>query len=195
MGAADPGAVLVRRAVVEDAEAIAVLQDIANEGHLAAHDWAEAGRDWRDVGAAIIASNATEMGVAATIVAERDGAVVGMLNYADNDDTVDAPDDAASRPFLALRARLAPCLYLRAIAVPETERGSGVGGKLLDVALAAARAAGQAVGVIVHEGNAGLIGHYERRGFARVATEPVIAHHSYPEGSLLIGLRLQGTTP
>ena len=193
-GALDPGAgaVLVRRATANDAEAIAVLQDLANEGHLSAYDWAWEGRDWRRVGAERIAANDTEMGLAWTIVAERGGAVVGMLNYAE-DAATNAPDDVMSRPFIALRERLSPCLYLRAMAVLEGERGGGVGRRLLDVALAAARAdAGRAVGVIVHEHNASLIGHYERRGFGRVATEPVVAHHAYPKGSLLIGLRLEG---
>ena len=189
-------AVLVRRATVADAEAVAVLQDQANGGHLAARDWAEPGRDWRHVGAEAVASNATEMGVASTIVAERGGAVVGMLNYANADATskLDGAEDEVARPFLILREKLAPCLYLRAMAVLEGERGGGVGKRLLDVALAAARAERRAVGAIVHEANAALIGHYERRGFARVATEPVRAHHAYAAGSLLIGLRLTGGT-
>ena len=187
------GAVLVRRATANDAETVAVLQDAANEGHLSAYDWAREEHDWRHVGAELIAANDTEMGVAWTIVAERGGEVVGMLNYAE-DVPRDAPDDAISRPFLALRERLAPCLYLRAMAVLEGERGTGVGRRLLDVALAAARTGtGRAVGVIVHEHNVALLGHYERRGFGRVATEPVVLHHSYPRGSCLIALRLDGT--
>ena len=192
VGPPDAPAIHVRRAVEDDAEAIAVLQDMANEGHLSAYDWSWTGRDWRRVGAELIASDRTEMGVSRTIVAERGGAVVGMLNYALNAAT-NAPDDVMSRPFLRLRERLAPCLYLRALAVLETERGSGVGRRLLDVGLVAARAvSGGTVGVIVHEGNRALIGHYERRGFRRIASEPVFAHHAYPRGSRLLALRLEG---
>ena len=186
---APPDAVLVRRAMTGDAEAVAVLQDVANEGHLSTHDWSRPGADWRRIGAAAVASNDTEMGLARTIVAERGGAVVGMLNYADGD-VGDASDDDVSRPFLRLRARLVPCLYLRAMAVVPSERGRGVAGRLLGVAIAAARAEARAVGVIVHDANERLIARYERLGFVRVASEAVESHHSYPPGSSLIGLRL-----
>ena len=183
-------AILVRRAKPADAEAIAVLQDIANRGHLSARDWQREGRDWRTVGSELIASDRTEMGVAYTIVAERDGAVVGMLNYA-ADAVPSAPDTPVSRPFHELRARLQPCLYLRSMAVLPNERRAGVASRLLDVAMAAAVVASKgAVGVIVHETNVDLLRHYRRRRFVQVASAPVIDHHAYAPGSTLLALRL-----
>ena len=185
-------AVLVRRAVPDDADAIAVLQDIANKGHLSAHDWRADDRDWRSVGAELVASNRTEMGIANTIVAERNGAVVGMLNYAPDANAV-AVENEVFRPFIRLRELLHPCLYLRAMAVLPNERRSGIAGRLLDVAMAAAAAMDdKAVGVIVHESNAGLLRHYTKRGFARIGAEPVLRHHAYPVGSMLIALRRRG---
>ena len=179
----------VRRATADDAEAIAVLQDMANEGHLSAHDWRVRGRDWRSVGAEIIASDRTEMGIGHTIVAERDGTVVGMLNYAPSDPP-DLAVDETSSPFIRLRAVLHPCLYLRSMAVMPNARGDGIAGRLLDVATVAASATSQhAIGVVVHESNAALLRHYERRGFQRAGTEAVLAHHSYPVGSTLLALR------
>ena len=185
-------AVLVRRAAIEDAETIAVLQDIANDGHLSTRDWAAPDREWHDVGADVIASGMTEMGIGNTIVAERDGVVIAMLNYA-TDAAADAPVDDVSRPFVQLRQRLAPCLYLRAMAVLPAARGTGVAKRLLDVALAAARIGEtRAVGVIVHDGNERLLAHYKQRGFEVVATERVVSHASYPAGSSLYALRLNG---
>ena len=181
--------VIVRRAVADDAMAIAELQDIANEGQLSHGAWHRADRDWRDVGAEQIAGGRTEMAIAATVVATLAGEVVGMLNFAANDAPPDVSDEVG-RPFVALRRALGPCLYLRAMAVRADQRGRGIASQLLDVAAGAARHAdASAIGVIVHEKNGTLLDHYKRRGFTEVAREPILRHVAYAPGSMLVALR------
>ena len=180
---------LVRRAEPRDAVAVAELQDLANAGQLSATLWRVGGRDWREVGAEQITGGTTEMALALTIVAEVSGAIAGMLNFAANE-TPPLADDPVGRPFAALRRALGPGLYLRAMAVRPEHRGRGIARELLDVAARAARTVeAPTMGVIVHESNARLVAHYAARGFREIAREPVVAHHAYPVGSALIGLR------
>ena len=177
-----------RRADADDARAIATLQDMANEGQMRAI-WSRDGRDWREIGAAEIASNATEMGVASTIVATLGGEVVGFLNFATNN-VPPQVDDPLGAPFAALRRALGPCLYLRAMAVGPGHRGRGIAARLLDIAEGAAAALGErALGVIVHEDNRALLDHYRRRGFEGIARKRVREHVAYPVGSELVALR------
>ena len=184
-----PGPVVIRRAEPDDAVAIAELQDAANEGQLSKGVWGCEATDWRAVGARQIRKGRTEMALAATLVASTGDGVVGMLNYAANDAPPDL-DDPVSAPFVSLRGALGPCLYLRALAVRPSFGGRGIATRLLDVAtIAADRVASGVIGVIVHESNGRLIGHYAGRGFAEVAREPVRSHVAYPPGSMLLALR------
>ena len=177
-----------RRAEPCDARAIAILQDVANDGQMRIA-WLQEGLDWRDVGAEQILSGQTEMALPNTMVATIGDEIVGFLNYASNDEPPVLTDPVGA-PFAALRRRLGPCLYLRAMAVDENYRGRGIASRLLDIAEQAAMALGAgSLGVIVQEGNRDLLTHYQRRGFAEVAREPVREHVAYPIGSDLIALR------
>ena len=179
-----------RPAVRDDALALAEFQDEANEGHLRATTWNRLGEDWREVGAATIAGEVSEMSWRRTIVAYDADTVVGMLNYADNDEITQSPDPVAA-PFVRLRQSLGSGLYLRAMAVRASHRGKGIAATLLDVAAAAAWENGSAmIGVIVHETNERLAAHYRSRGFVEVERARVLRHHSYPVGSDLVALRL-----
>ena len=180
----------LRAATIEDALALAELQDEANAGHLRARVWSRPGTDWREVGAEEIADEASEMSWRRTVVALLDSEIVGMLNYADNE-TVPNVTDVVGAPFVSLRRKIGPGVYLRAMAVRPRCRGHGVGSSLLDVAADAARRSGaEAIGVIVHETNERLAAHYRARGFREVARERVLRHHVYPVGSDLVALRL-----
>ena len=146
--------------------------------------------DWRDIGADEIRSEGSEMHWSRTVVADLSGAVVGMLNYADNLDPPDACDPVGL-PFSLLRRTIGPGLYLRALAVHEDRRGLGIGRRLLDLARSAANAnASPSIGVIVHSSKGRLIEHYRSRGFMEIASEPVRSHHAYPTNSPLVALRL-----
>ena len=182
--------VSVRRADLDDAHALARLQDMANDGHLAAVRWQRGGSSWLDVGAQEIASDENELGFSSTVVAEVNSSVVGMLNYATNDD-VRSSGRPVDRPFFNLRRAIGPGLYLRSMAVEPAFGGRGVASLLLDTATRAARVMkAEAVGVIVHERNERLIAHYISRGYVSVAEEQVVRHHSYPTGTKLVALRL-----
>ena len=178
----------VRRAIAEDAHALAMLQDQANAGQLR-RTWGADGGRWDEAGAAELIDGATEMRLANTLVAVLDDSVVGMLNYAWND-APPRPTGPVEAPFVALRRALGPCLYLRAMAVDPDHGSRGIATLLLDIAETAADTLGaRALGVIVHEGNERLIAHYERRGFTEVAREQVRDHVTYSVGSELIALR------
>ena len=178
----------IRRAQVEDAGALAILQNSANAGQMAVV-WGEGGRDWRATGEREIARGGTEMSVANTLVATFGDDVVGFVNFALNDDPPPSADSLGA-PFAALRSAFGPCLYLRAMAVDEAHGGQGVAKRLLDVSESAAETFGaRALGVIVHESNDRLIAHYERRGFREIARDTVREHVTYPVGSALVALR------
>jgi ribosomal protein S18 acetylase RimI-like enzyme len=86
-------------------------------------------------------------------VAERDGRPVGylMLTIGDGPATWEVGDRVGE---------------IETMAVLPAERSSGVGGALMDAALAAAEAAGvEAIAVGVVHSNAGAIRFYERAGF------------------------------
>ena len=181
-----------RLATKGDERAVAVLQDLANEGQLSQGVWATEGVDWQTVGAAEIAGGSTEMALANTLVAEADGRVIGMLNFVRSvpgevGNATEAGPIAA--PFVALRSAFEACIYLRAMAVDPASRGMGVAGGMLDLAENVAARERTALGVIVHESNERLIRTYERRGYRHIASMPVLAHVSYPIGSTLIALR------
>ena len=183
-------AVSIRRARVTDARSLASLQDQANDGHLSAVRWKRDGSAWIDVGAHEIASDQNEMGYSSTIVADWNGSVVGMLNYAANEN-ISASGSPVDRPFLALRQAIGSGLYLRSMAVEPRYGGRGFASLLLDTAANAARAMNAAViGVIVHERNERLIRHYLSRGYVPTSEERVVRHHSYPTGTKLVALRL-----
>ena len=188
--AVPPAPVTFRIAKEGDGLAIAQLQDLANEKQLSQSTWAGKSAVWDTFGARQIESGATEMALANTLVAERGEVVVGMLNFVHSEGTVgDDPPDPISEPFIALRQALGRCIYLRAMAVLPEARGTGVATRMLDLAEDVANRERLALGVIVHDTNAELIEHYQRRGYRRVLTAPVREHATYPVGSTLIALR------
>ena len=176
-----------------DERAVAELQDLANDGQLSRGAWMRVDGDWREVGAAEIAGGLTEMALARTLVAEDGSGIIGMLNFVRNapagEPTSERDRDPIARPFLALRAALGDCIYLRAMAVRHAARGRGVAARMLDLAEGVAGRERARLGVIVHEANERLIASYQKRGYRSMATEPVLFHVSYPIGSLLVALR------
>ena len=130
------------------------------------------------------------MALANTLVAERDAAVVGILNFVRNEpEALGDVEEPVAAPFIALRRALGRSIYLRAMAVAEEARGLGIATIMLDLAQTVAEREGLPLGVIVHESNRRLITHYRERGYADVATEAVRAHASYPVGSMLVAMR------
>lgn len=184
------GTVLFRLGQPEDAEAIALLFDMANAG-LVAQAWgeeAEEGETWLDVAKRTIQDPHCELSYAHTIVAELEGRVVGML-ICTQQPTEIPPFDPESvpsgqRPFLVLRSKVPGGYLLRDIAVFPEYRGLGIASKLFDLAISAAYHMGfDTILIITHESNEKLLEHYARRGMKVVASHAAGDHPAYAPDS------------
>jgi ribosomal protein S18 acetylase RimI-like enzyme len=112
------------------------------------------------------------------VVAEQDGAVIGMLftfpieegQHADGE-----PADPILKPYEELE--IAGSFYICALALLPSFRGRGVGTKMLSIAREQAQGRGfGTLSLLVFEQNEGALRLYERNGFEVAGRAPVAAH-------------------
>jgi ribosomal protein S18 acetylase RimI-like enzyme len=190
--------IVLRPAERADAAAIARLFLISSDG-LAAYIWgriAEPGEELEEVGARRYARDGVAFSWQNCVIAERNGAVVGMLHsYAMEADPDAAPEpDPLLRPYAELED--AGSLYISGVAVFPEHRGHGLGTRLMRGAEGRARELRlPRLSLICFERNAGAMRLYRRLGYAELDRRPLVPHPTlhYAEGdAVLMGRTVPG---
>jgi GNAT superfamily N-acetyltransferase len=180
--AVGPDAVL-RPAVPDDCRRIAELFRIASDG-VADYVWSELqaqypGASLVEIGRRRYARENTAFSYQNCLVAEHEGAVIGMM-HAFVIEPADEPAPARAidpvlRPYAELEAP--GSLYISALAVTERHRGRGIGRRFLAAARERARRLGcPSLSLICFEGNDGAKRLYEREGFATIDRREIVPH-------------------
>lgn len=171
-----PELVRVRPARREDAPDLARLVDLAGEG-LPSHLWARSaapGETPLSIGIRRAERDEGSFSWRNAVAAEVDGVVAGaMVTYRIGD--APAPLDGLPpmfRPLQALENRAPGSQYVNVLATYPAFRRRGVGRALL--AEAAARAEGNALSLIVADGNAPAIALYRATGFVETALAAMV---------------------
>lgn len=170
---------LIRPARAEDAGAIARLFLISSDG-LAAYIWgllAEPGEPLEVVGRRRYARTGVPFSWENTLVAEQDGAVIGMAHaypIGASDAPSDEPDPVL-RPYAELEEP--GSLYLAGLAIEGPSRGLGIGSALMGATEARAAALDlDRVSTICFAMNTGAYRLYQRRGYVAKDRRPLVPH-------------------
>ena len=175
-----------RAASAADARVIAELVDMASEG-VAAIEWQadarqQGGVDMLDVGARLYAGDQGNYCYRNCVVAEQDGAVMGMLlSFAEGPaegEPAPPPPYDGSDVFAPFRYLEAPdTWYICGVALFPDYRGRGLGTQFLDIARRQAREHGfERLSLVVFEENIGALRLYQRLGFEETKRAPIIPH-------------------
>jgi ribosomal protein S18 acetylase RimI-like enzyme len=191
------GKVSYRPARREDARTVAELFAMAGHG-IAEYLWSlevRPGQSPIELGAERAARDDARFSWRNAILAERDGAAVGMLLGFPLPATPasDRSGDLARlppvlQPFLALERQASGSFYINGFAVRPEDRGNGIGSKLLYKCRKRALEAGTArITVEVFEQNEGALRLYQRHGFRVLDRRPAVPHSSHPySGDILL---------
>ena len=185
--------ITIRQAVREDCARIARLFMMASDG-IAEYVWSRVdapGLSLLEIGERRYAREGTAFSYQNCLVAEKEGAVIGML-HAYPMQAQDAGDRAApTDPVLAPYAELEDygSLYISALAIFHEYRNLGIGTRLLDEARRRARALGLArTSLICFEKNAKALRLYQRLGYRELRRRAIVPHPflHYREGSAIL---------
>lgn len=171
---------LYRPATPDDADAMAELVNFAGEG-LPLYLWSKlAAPDespW-DVGRQRAQRETGAFSYRNTIVGIDDGRVVcALIGYAlpDQPEKIDADMPAMFVPMQELENLASGTWYVNVLATRPEYRGRGLGTGLLGVAeRLAAESHRQGLSIIVSDANSGAIRLYERCGYRRTASRPMV---------------------
>jgi ribosomal protein S18 acetylase RimI-like enzyme len=112
------------------------------------------------------------------VVAEQDGALIGMLftfPIEEGQEAAGEPTDPILKPYEELE--IPGSFYICALALFSGFRGRGVGTKMLSIARKQARQRGfGTLSLLVFEQNEGAVRLYERNGFEVAGRAPVVPH-------------------
>lgn len=184
---------LLRPARRSDSRAIAQLFLMSSDG-LAEYIWsrltANDGERPLDIGARRYARDGVAFSWQNCLVAERGGAVVGMMHAFPME--APAPDaapesDPVLRPYSELED--SGSLYISGVAVEPECRGAGVGAALMEAAELRAAALGlPRASLICFEANAIALDLYRRRGYREIARRAIVPHPSlhYSDGAAIM---------
>jgi ribosomal protein S18 acetylase RimI-like enzyme len=176
--------VVLRAARPGDCRRIAELFEISSDG-VADYVWSGLQEDYPglsllEIGARRYAREATAFSYQNCVVAERAGAVIGMLHafVIEPADGPPAPDDAIDavlRPYAELE--VPGSLYISGLALLPDERGRGLGTRLLRSARVRARKLScPELSLICFAANAGARRLYERDGFTVIDRRTIVRH-------------------
>lgn len=175
----EPDGIRIRPAARDDSGTIAALFLISSDG-LAEYIWqqvAEPGESVLEAGARRYARRDAEFSYEHCLIADRDGAALGMAHSFPMRVDPDAArgDDPVLRPYAELEDD--GSLYLSGVAVFPEHRGQGIGSRLMSaVTDRAAKSGLPRVSLICFERNAGALRLYRRLGFREVDRRPVVPH-------------------
>jgi ribosomal protein S18 acetylase RimI-like enzyme len=171
--------VIIRPARRADSRTIAELFLISSDG-LAEYIWgkvAEPGETPLDAGARRYARDGVAFSYQNCILAEVEGAVVGMAHCfpMDADLAAEPETDPVLRPYAELEDY--DSLYLSGIAVIAARRGHGIGGRLMAAVDERARELSRPrVSLICFERNEPAVRWYRRLGFEELARRALVPH-------------------
>ena len=188
-----PTLITLRQAVREDCARIARLYMIASDG-VAEYIWSRVDDPYSsllEIGERRYAREGTALSYQNCLVAEKAGAVVGMmLSYPmqgrESDDGF-AEIDPVLVPYAELEDR--GSLYVAALAMFHEYRGLGIGTRLLAEARRRSRTLGlDRLSLICFEKNIEALRLYRRLGFREVVRRPVVPHPflNYREGDAIL---------
>lgn len=176
----------IRQATPSDAESLARLINLAGEG-IPNWLWTRAcaeGQTPLEVGMERAKRQTGGFSYTNALIASPHGSPLGMvLSYAITEAPTENPDDlpAPIAPFVALEKLSAGTWFINALAVFEDGQNQGIGSQLLAAAEDQARANGlRKMSIQVYAQNTGAVRLYERRGYTRVASDPVRLHPCPP---------------
>jgi len=184
----------IRQAVKEDSADIARLFLVSSDG-LAEYIWSKAVGPGETVVAAGTRRYARE-GVAFSyencLIAEHDGATVGMAHSFPMEENPDAEpeSDPVLRPYSELEDHSS--LYLSGVAVVEQRRDAGIGGTLMEAVNERAKGLSlPRISLICFERNEGATRLYQRLGFRELDRRAVVPHPTlhYPDGDAVLLVR------
>ena len=192
--------ITIREATPADAPALARLIDIAGEG-VPSRLWSQmatGGQNPIEVGEERARRDSGGFSWRNALVTERDGQVAAMmLGYGigepseeDRAGIRDLPETL--QPFIELEHRSAGSFYVNALATLPGRRGLGLGAALMRAAEDRAKAQGiSRMSIQAYEQNTGAVRLYERLGYRRTETRPVLSHPCQPyyDGRVLLLLK------
>ena len=168
-----------RRAIPDDARAIAELIDCAGQGipTLLWADEAANGETPLDVGARLAGRTGYALCYENAVVAEHEGRVtallLGCLDNTEDTDLADAPEIV--HPLIRLKRHAPRTWHVHALAVAPDHRRQGLGTRLLRIVDALAAEEGLTeTSLTVAEGNGNARRIYEREGYRVAASEPMV---------------------
>ena len=185
--------ITVRQATREDCARIARLFMIASDG-VAEYVWSRAGTpglSLLEIGECRYARQGTAFSFENCLVAEKDGAVVGMVHSFPMRQQQDVGPQEAVDPVLAPYTELEDydSLYISGLAIFHEYRNLGIGTLLVKEARRRGRALGlERLSLICFEKNAKALRLYQRLGFRELRRRPVVPHPfiHYREGAAIL---------
>jgi len=190
--------VQIRAAIVQDAAAMAHLDNVASHG-LSQWYWQkqsnddgggeggeggkggknnQAAEDWLALSQAMMAKDYYPSGWTNSVIAEIDGEIAGAASGCltkDDGEKIGILPEPLFEPIFELFQEAAGDWLLDWLAVNPSEQGRGIGGMLLDVCLENARAAGaRRASLVVEDSNITALKLYYSRGFQKRDQRPYI---------------------
>ncbi len=193
----DPADVLIRSARKDDSAAIAALFRMSSDG-LVDYIWSRmddgSGRPLLETGRARYEREGVAFSYQNCIVAERDGAVIGMVHCFPMESPSGADNEPNPDPVLAPYAALEDygSLYISGVAMVPQHRKKGIGSLLLAAAEKRARSlALPRLSVLCFDANESAMRLYRRLGFRAVDRRPLVPHPSlkYRSGDAVLMVR------
>ena len=192
-----PADVVIRSARKDDSAAIAALFRISSDG-LADYIWSRmddgSGRPLLEIGRARYEREGVAFSYQNCIIAEREGAVIGMVHCFAMESAPEAGSDPDPDPVLAPYAALEDhgSLYISGVAMIPEQRGKGIGSMLLSAAEKRARSLGlPRLSLICFDANESAMRLYQRLGFRAVDRRPLVPHPTlkYRNGDAVLMVR------
>ena len=181
----------IRQAEKEDSGEIAQLFLISSDG-LAEYIWSqvtEPGETVAEAGARRYAREGVAFSYENCLIAERDGAIVGMAHSfpMEADPDAEPESDPVLKPYSELEDY--GSLYLSGIAVFEQCRNAGIGAAMMEAVNQRARDLSlPRISLICFERNKGAMRLYLRRGFRELDRRAVVPHPAlhYRDGDAVL---------
>ena len=188
--------ITIRQATREDCARIARLFMISSDG-LAEYIWSKIEApelSLLEIGERRYVREGVTFSYQNCLVAEKDGAVVGMLHSYRMPEPDPAEATQSIDPVLAPYAELEDygSLYISSVAIFHEHRGLGIGTRLMQEARRRARALGlETLSLICFEKNFRAMRLYKRIGFQELRRRPIVAHPflHYREGNAVLLVR------
>ena len=167
----------IRKATAQDANFVLEMSEVAGHGFLP-HYFKQVlpeGQDLLGFMLSRVENPEGKMSYTKCLIAEVDGACVGMINLdliAENPEPIDPNLPPMFIPLAELEASVPGALIIEFLTTLPEARGKGVGAALIDSAKDQAGSGG--VALVVSDNNTAARGLYEKAGFWESARRPIV---------------------